>query len=51
MNSYRVAARLENIKGLDNVMSNLQGRCAKDWPALQVFPLIKKNLETLGLYL
>lgn len=33
------------------VMSNLQGRCAKDWPALQVFPLIKKNLETLGLYL
>lgn len=33
------------------IMSNLYSRCAKDWPSLAVSPLIKKNLETLGLYL
>ena len=33
------------------IMSNLYARCTKDWPNLAVSPLIKKNLETLGLYL
>lgn len=33
------------------VMSNLHAKCQRDWPNLRVYPLIKKNLETLGLYL
>lgn len=33
------------------ITSNNYGKCQRDWPTLRVSPLIKKNLETLGLYL
>ena len=33
------------------ITSNNYAKCQRDWPMLRVSPLIKRNLETLGLYL
>lgn len=33
------------------ILANKFSKCQQDWPTLRVYPLNKKNLETLGLYL